>query len=337
MKRERIMVLMHEDLVPPDHVEGPRPTNEPEWQTEYDVVSTLRSNGHEVLKLGINEEIAPIRRAIQSWKPTLAFNLLEEFRGSCLYDQHVVSYLELLRMPYSGCNPRGLTIARDKALSKKILNYHRVAVPKFFVVPMGRKIRLPKHLDFPLIVKSLVADASLGIAQASVVDSFDKLQERVEFIHTRLETDAIVEEYIDGRELYVGVMGNSRLTLLPTWELNLQNLPSGANRIATEKVKWDPGYRKKHKIVWQKAELDGDVDNRIKKLSGRIYRRLGLSGYARLDFRLSATGHPYLIEANPNPDISRNGEFAESAAVHGVNYSELLNRLVRKSVKRRVV
>src|SRR5690606_19560 len=155
---------------------------------------------------------------VENFKPDIVFNLLEEFHGETLYAQNVVSLLELLRVPYTGCNPRGQMLARGKDLSKKLLKYHRVPVPAFAVFPIGRKVRRPGRLKFPLIVKSLSEDASRGIAQASVVDSDEKLNERVAFIHKRIKTAAIAEEYIDGREIYVGVIGNDRLQVLPVWE-----------------------------------------------------------------------------------------------------------------------
>ena len=336
MKKLRVMVLMHESLVPPESLEGKSQKEIEQWRTEYDVVTTLKEAGHEVLQLGVGDEILPIREGIKEWEPDIAFNLLEAFHGECVYDQHVVSYLELMRQHYTGCNPRGLTLARDKALSKKVLMYHRVKVPAFMVVPMGRKARRPRRLGFPLIVKSLVAEASCGIAQASVVGNDEKLEERVRFIHERVGTDAIVEEYIDGREIYVGVMGTKRLEVFPAWEIILDNLPPDAVRIATEKVKWDPSYQKRHQITWKKAALPVESEDRLAKLSKRIYRALNLSGYARLDFRMDAQGQLFLLEANPNPNIAWEDEFAMSAKAMGVEYPRLLERILRLGMRRDV-
>lgn len=336
MKKLRVMVLMHKSLVPPESLEGKSQKEIEQWRTEFDVVTTLKEAGHQVLQLGVGDEILPIREGIKEWEPDIAFNLLEAFHGECVYDQHVVSYLELMRQHYTGCNPRGLTLARDKALSKKVLMYHRVKVPAFMVVPMGRRARRPRRLGFPLIVKSLVAEASCGIAQASVVDNDEKLEERVRFIHERVGTDAIVEEYIDGREIYVGVMGTKRLEVFPAWEIILDNLPPDAVRIATEKVKWDPSYQKRHQITWKKAALPVESEDRLAKLSKRIYRALNLSGYARLDFRMDAQGQLFLLEANPNPNIAWEDEFAMSAKEMGVEYPRLLDRILRLGMRRDV-
>ena len=166
MKKLRILTLVHEDLGPPENVEGIDTTAQP-WRMEFDIIATLREMGHEVSPLGVRSDLSIIREAIEGWKPHIAFNLLEEFDGQATYDQNVISYLELLRMPYTGCNPRGIMLARDKALAKKILMYHRIPVPDFAVYPIGRRITRPRRLGFPLIVKSLIEEASLGISQAS--------------------------------------------------------------------------------------------------------------------------------------------------------------------------
>lgn len=336
MKKLRVMVLMHKELLPPDSLAGKTRKEIDEWRTEYDVVSTLKECGHDVLQLGVGDEILPIRTGIDDFKPDIVFNLLEAFNGECTYDQNVVAYLELLRQRYTGCNPRGLTLARDKALSKKILNYHRIRVPAFAVFAMGKKIKRPSRLEFPLIVKSLVEEASYGISQASVVENDEKLVERVKFIHERVGTDAIVEQYIKGRELYVGVMGTDRLKVFPIWELMLDNLPKDAVKIATEKVKWDPEYQKRHAIAWRQAKVTKEEEVKIWKISKRIYRRLGLSGYARLDYRLGEDGEVYLLEANPNPNIAKNDEFATSAIAMGLEYPKLLEKLLRIGLKRPV-
>src|SRR2546429_8113307 len=208
MKRLRVLVLVHPQLVPPDSLEGHSEQEINNWKTEYDVVSTLREAGDEVGPWGVRDELKPIRDEIESWKPDVVFNLLEQFHGEAVYDQNVASYLELLRIPYTGCNPRGLVLARGKDLSKKLLTCHRIPLPAFAVFPMRRKVKRPARLGLPLIVKSLSEDASYGISQASVVDTDEKLAERVAFIHERIGTAAIAEQYIDGRELDVGVLGN---------------------------------------------------------------------------------------------------------------------------------
>ncbi|MBW8058541.1 MAG: D-alanine--D-alanine ligase [candidate division NC10 bacterium] len=333
MKKLRVLALMHERLVPPDDPTGVDLATV-DWKTEYDVVATLREMGHEVQAVGVGSDLAVIRRAVDEWKPHIAFNLLEEFDGVAVYDQNVVAYLELLRIPYTGCNPRGLMLARDKALSKKILAYHRLLVPEFAVFPLGRAVRRRKRLSFPLIVKSVSQEASLGISQASIVDNEEKLRERVAFIHKSVGTNAIVERYIEGRELYVGVLGNMRLRVFPIWELFLGGMPDEVRHIATARVKWSPAYREKHGIKSGEAKgLPEGMPEGIRHLAKRVFRALNLSGYARLDLRLDPNGKVHVLEANPNPEVAYGEDFAESAEKAGVSYEALLQRLLQLGLR----
>jgi len=329
MRKLRVLVLMDETLVPPDSIEGLSDKEIADWKMEFDVVVTLEELGHDVHKLGVGSDLGTIREALAEVKPHIAFNLLEDFHGISIYDQHVVSYLELLRQPYTGCNPRGLMLAHDKALCKKILTYHRIRVPDFAVFPPGRVVRRPARLRFPLMVKSTTEEGSVGIAQASIVKDDDKLKERVAFIHEKVGTAALAEEYIEGRELYVGVIGNRRLETLPIWELTFKGWPDGAHRIATSKVKWDLAYQKERKIKTQRARgLPPGAAERIPRLCRRIYRALGMSGYARIDLRLTAGGDVYVLEANPNPQLSFGEDFAESAEKAGISYEQLIQRIM---------
>jgi D-alanine-D-alanine ligase len=328
MKRLRILVLMHEDLVPPDPLNGQEVAGA-EWKTEYDVVSTLRKLGHDVKPLGVKSDLGVLRSAVEDWKPHIAFNLLEEFDGVAVYDQNVVSYLELLHVPYTGCNPRGLMLARDKALSKKLFSFHRIPFPDFMVVPQGRTVKRPKGLSFPLIVKSVTEEASHGISQASIVQDDVKLKERVEFIHANIGTGALIERYIEGREFYVGVMGNGHVHVLPVWELIMDKLPDDARRIATERVKWSRAYQDKYGIRSEEAgNLPEGKAGEIQHLAKRVYRALGLSGYARIDVRMDAAGSVYVLEANPNPQISHDEDFSDSAEKDGYPYKDLLQELL---------
>ena len=183
MRPRRLLVLMHEALVPPASIKGVPAKEVAEWKTEYDVVAGLSNLGHDVRPLGVSNDLGVLRDAIVDWKPDIHFNLLEEFHGVTIYDQHVVSYLELMQQCYTGCNPRGLMLAHDKALSKKILSYHRISVPDFTVYPLGRVVKRAQRLKFPLLVKSATEEASLGISQASIVTSDEKLKDRVAFVH----------------------------------------------------------------------------------------------------------------------------------------------------------
>lgn len=327
-RKLRVLVMVHENLVPPETTDGLTEKDIQPWKTEYDVITTLRGMGHEVYPVGLYSDLTVLRRALEEHKPHIAFNLLEEFHGYSIYDQHVISYLELKRQPYTGCNPRGLTLAHDKALTKKILAFHRIQVPNFAVFPLKRKVRRPNRLKFPLLVKSISEEGSVAISQASIVYDDEKLAERVEFVHRQTGTHAIAEQYIDGREIYVGVIGNQQLQTFTPWELIIKNLPDGAPNIATGKLKWDYKYQAKVGVVTQAARLTPELRRRFERTSKRIYRLLSLSGYARLDYRLTEDGQLYLLEANPNPNISYGEDFAESAHHAGVKYEALLQKIL---------
>jgi D-alanine-D-alanine ligase len=194
---------------------------------------------------------------------------------------------------------------------------------------MGRVPKKPKRLSFPLIVKSLTYDASVGISQASVVEDDEKLRERVKFIHESVGTDAIVEQYIDGRELYVGLLGNHRLRVFPVWEMHLSKLPEEARKIATDRVKWSAKYQKKYGIKTGEAKgLTEEQVRQIQRICKRTYRILGLSGYARIDLRMETSGKVYVIEANANPQLAYGEDLAESAEKAGVPYEKLIQRIL---------
>jgi D-alanine-D-alanine ligase len=333
-RRLRVLVLMETGNRPPADLETLSEQERHLFKTENDVLTTLRALGHDVRELEIHHELAPIREVLEEWKPHVVFNMIEAFFGLREMDQHVVSYLEMLLVPYTGCNPRGLVLARDKALAKKILSYHRIHVPRFDVVHPGRRLRRAKTLKFPLIVKSLTEEGSVGIAQASVVWDYDELDARVKFIHESITGDALIEEFIDGREIYVGVFGNKRLTVLPPWELFFENTAPGAMAIATQKVKHNLAYQVKHGISEGEADIDPAVRAKLVATAKRIYRNLLLDGYARLDFRLRADGTAFFIEANPNPEIARKEEFAQSALKAGISYEKLIETIVSLGVRR---
>lgn len=329
MKRLRVMVLMKEDLVPPENLKGCSEKEILEWQSEYDVLTALKAMGHEVFSAGVLDDLGVLRRALEEHKPHVVFNLLEEFHGTPLYEHYVVSYLELVRQPYTGCNPRGLMLSHDKAVAKQVLAYHRVPMPGFAVFPRDRAVRRPRRLPFPLLVKSVADDGSLGIAQASIVRSDEKLDERVRFVHEQCQCDAIAEQYVEGRELYVGLLGNQRVRTLPVWEMFFTDIPEGAAPIATAKVKWDLKYQKRHGIETRAAEdLPPGAEEKILRLCKRIYRALSLSGFARIDLRLAEDGRPYVLEANPNPNVAREEDFALAAKAAGIGYEALLQKIL---------
>lgn len=323
---KRILLLVHNDLVPetnkaPDRFDCP-------WVTEYDVLTTLEKLGYEVKVLGLIDDIHLLIKEILEFKPYCVFNLLEEFNSDTQSDYKILALLDMMRIKYTGCNPKGLLLARDKAISKKILKHHKIGTPKFFTMSKKGKRKIPKTLNYPLIVKCLFEEASLGIAKASVVTNKEKLLERVEYIHTKLNEDAIIEEFIPGKEIYVGVLGNIKLSSLPLWELRYENVEEPSKEIYSEQAKWNKKYRKRKGIHSQVANLPKEVENKIIKIVKNTYRVLNLSGYARIDLRLTEDNQIYILEANPNPNIASDDEFAESALAVGIKYKDLIDKLI---------
>jgi D-alanine-D-alanine ligase len=330
MKKLRVLMLVHVTLVPPEDLSDPDDPRMETYRTEYDVKQALTALGHEVRVVGVYDDLAPVRKTIEEWKPHIAFNLIEDFAGVSAFDYYMVSYLAMMKIPYTGCNPRGLVLARDKALSKKLLAFHRIEVPEFTVFPVGRVVRPSRQMKYPVIVKSLTEEGSVGIAQASFVENAEQLRERVTLIHEKFQGDAIAEQYINGRELYVTVLGNTRLRVLPIRELAFKETPEGRPRLATYKVKWDAKYRERWGIDYGfAAHLPNGMEERVAKLCKRIYRILDLTGYARIDLRLTPAGELYVLEANPNPGIARDEDSTLSAKKAGIGYKDFIQLIVQ--------
>ena len=324
----KVLTLVHESLVPPKKASA-KEVAWADWKTEYTVCRALSDLGHDVSVVGVSDDLAHLQERIREIQPDIIFNLLEEFNGEPLYDQNIVSLLELLEVPYTGCCPQGLTLGRDKAVAKKILDYHGIPTARFQVFPMDRKFKTSRDLRFPMIVKSLIEEASLGISQDSVVRSEKRLRQRVEFIHRTLATDALVEEYIPGRELYVGVLGNDRKEVLPIWELEFGDLGKKSLPIATQRLKFNKDYCQKHGVRRGPARnIAPSVRKEIEDLCLKAYGALRLNGYARMDLRLTPEGEIYFLEVNPNPELARGEDLANAAQHAGISYSELIGRII---------
>ncbi len=337
MKKLRVMMVVHWSLVPPDDLKAKDDPRMEKYRTEHDVKQALLRIGHEVQVIGVYDDLAPLRKTIEEWKPDIAFNLLEDFAGNSALDYYVVSFFEMMRLPYTGSNPRGLLLARDKALSKKLLAFHRIHVPDFEVFPFGKKLgRRLRRMVYPVIVKSLMEEGSIGIAKASYVENEKELRERVTLIHEKVKGDAIAEQFIDGRELYVTVMGGLKLEVLPIRELVFGNMEPGVPKMATYKVKWDAKYRERWGIEYQFARnLPSSVVEHIGHVCKRIYRTLNMSGYGRIDLRLDANGKVYVLEANPNPGIARDEESTLSALKGGFSYDSFIQHILNLGLKAR--
>jgi len=301
-----------------------------DWKTEANVLEALQQLGCVTEHLAIFDDTDLIRQKFQSFQPELIFNLADQFKNNRAFDQNIVSFLELHGVPFTGCGSTGLTLCKHKGISKKILGYNRIRVTDLVVIPRGKRVVRPKRLAFPILVKPLKEEASLGIAQASFVENDDQFKERVAFIHEKYDNDVIAEEYIEGRELYVSVLGNHRLQVFPLRELVFKEVPPDEPKIATYKAKWDEEYRKRWGIQNEFArELDPALIRRIEQACKKIYRLLAIDGYGRLDLRLTSENEIVFIEANPNPVLARDEDFAQSALGAHLAYPQLVERIAQ--------
>lgn len=335
-KKLRVLLLVHSTLVPPEDLDDYEDPRMETYRTEYDVKEALKSLGHEIRIVGTFDDLAPIRGAIEDWQPDIVFNLLEEFAGNPAFDYYVVSYLEMMNIPYTGCNPRGLVLARDKALSKILLSHHHISVPDFVTFPRGRALRRNRRWRFPMVVKSLMWEGSVGMAQASYVTNEQQLRERVELIHEITRGDAIAERYIDGRELYVTVLGNTKLTVLPFREIIFRDPESRMFvKLATAKVKWDAKYRDRWGIDYRFAinNLPSGYPERVTAICKKACRVLDLNGYIRFDLRLGPGKKIYMLEANPNPAIADNDDCSFSAEKAGMSYEQFIQRILNLGLR----
>jgi len=302
-------------------------------EMEFHVVEALRLLGHtvEVLPFGpdVQETISRLRRLA----PDLVFNLTEHFRGDRRMDACIAGLLDLLGIPYTGSGPDGLLLCRDKATCKRILGHHHIRVPPFATVSPGRT-RCPRHIGFPMVVKPQYEDGSDGISLASLVSNEQQAAERIRMIHHRLSQPAICEQFVKGREIYVGIIGNQRLHAFPPRELFFGRTDGDGPLIATARVKRDAEYRRKWQITYGHADLSPPLLKQVLRISKRIYRILRLRDYGRIDLRITHTGEIVFLEANPNPDLSYGEDLAEAAQQEGLEHTELVRRIVKLALAR---
>ena len=304
-------------------------------EAEYDVARALIAQGHDVLMVGVADQLPPVLERLAAFQPKLVFNGCESFRGHARHEYALATVLEMHGYRYTGSSPTGLLVARNKSLTKKILAYHGIRVPAFAEFHEDEKLVRPSELRFPLIVKPLLEDASIGIAQASVVEDDASLGQRVEFIHEKYHQAAIVEELVEGREVYVGLIGNDDLEVLPLTEMTFGEPEIGEHRIATYKAKWDEEYRKKKKIknVFAKG-VSEELTRRIGEICSTAFHALWLQDYGRVDVRLAHDNEVYVLEVNPNPFIAAEHELAEAAEKSGLKYNAFIQRIVDEAMAR---
>lgn len=317
--------------------EDPQFEGEPQKPTtEYHVIQSLRHIGHKVSALAVDMNIPQIVQTLADNPPHLVFNLTEQYGGDRTYDKNIAACLELLDIPFTGAGAMGLMLCRDKRLCKQLLGLHKIRVPAFLSFPPGRRFQCSGRLNFPMVVKPALEDGSEGIANASIVSTPDALRERVAFVHARWNQPAIAEEYIPGRELYVGILGNTRLTVLPVRECCFEGTgddPDGPTML-TYRAKWNDEYREKWKINFGFAELESGLLKKIEKTCKKVYRVLHLQDYGRIDLRLRSDGSVVVLEANPNPDIAYGEEVAEAAEKAGMDFEALMQHIVQLARRR---
>lgn len=334
-KRLKILLLFDSPYFTPRGYDFKKEFKDLDWMTEDDVFRSLLESGHQVNLLGIYNDIEILFEEIKENRPEIVFNLAEVFNQKSHFDKNIVGLLEILGIPYSGASPDSLLICNNKALSKKILSFHKIKIPNFYTFYKRHRIWLPKRLKLPLIVKPLCEEASRGISSASVVDSEESLVERVKFIHAKMDMAAIVEEYIEGREFYVSVLGNRRIKVFPPREMKFGQIPEDEPRIATYKAKWDYNYREKWGIKNVFAgRLPNGVNEKIIDICKRAYRALNIQCYARFDIRVTSSGSVYIIEPNANPCLARYDELGQSAEKAGIPYNELIQKIINLGSQR---
>ena len=334
-RKLKVLLLFDSPSTKPKGYDYKEEFKEIDWMTEDDVNRALKQLGHQVTLLGLCKDIKVLIEQVNEEKPDIVFNLAEVFKQKTYFDKNVVALLEVLEVPYTGATPKSLAICGDKALTKKILTFHKIKVPHFHSFYKAHRIWLPRKLHLPLIVKPLLEEASRGISQASVVDSEEALVERIKFIHEKMNMDAIAEEYIDGREFYVSILGNRRVHVLPLREMKFGEVGEDEPRVATYKAKWDYEYREKWGIKNVFAgRLAGDLEERITDICKRAYRVLDMRCYARFDIRVTPEGVVYILEANANPCLAKYDEFAQSAEKAGITYPKLVQKIINLALNK---
>jgi D-alanine-D-alanine ligase len=315
--------------------EAPTPERRraPQKTDVMEIAEVLRRARHEVFFVAVDGSRRCLTR-LATVRADLLFNLVESYGEDDSKEPHVASYYELLGLRYTGSGPRGLHLGMDKALTKKVLNFHGITTPKFATVFRGR-VGWAHDLDFPVIVKPVREDGSIGIGFSALVDNIKNLMERIDDLHAEFNQPVLVEEYIEGRELYVGVLGNAQPQAFPPVELDLSHLPKGTPRIAGTEVKWQEGTRAYRGSRYRVAgDLPEGVVESLQQAALTAFHALHLRDYARFDFRLAAGYKAYLIEANPNAHLYSRGEFMKGARASGRTYPQTILEIVDLALTR---
>jgi len=308
------------------------------------VEAALRSKGHEVSRVAADADVAPVIAGLRSFEPDLVFNLAESFADVSALESNVAALLNLLGLRYTGSSPAGLLLAGDKSLTKKILNFHGIQTPEFATVYRGA-VDWVGNIEFPVIVKPPQEDASIGITGASVVSDLKDLFARIDALQAEFKQPVLIEQFVEGREFYCGVMGNLEPRALPVIELDFSGLPAGAPRIASWDAKWGadgsgagPGAEKSAEFAGTKSvfpeNLDAQLVERIQETAVNAFQALRLRDYARIDLRVAPDDEIFVIEVNPNCYLEKGAEFARAADRAGIAYDALIEEIVERATAR---
>ena len=313
--------------------------SENENSKEYDqvvpqVARTLRRLGHRVSVLGVHGDVKRLIAGLSRRKPELVFNLMEMFGDNVFGDIPVTGLLDLLGLRYTGSGPGELYLSQDKGLTKKLLAFEDILYPRYAVFSRQAAFETGGNLRMPLFVKPLRSDASLGIGGKSLVHDAVALMERVAAIHKELEDSALAEEYIDGREFYVGVLGNSQPKALPPVEVDFTGFPEGVPKVMDSKAKWDERSKEYKGTKSVIATLPDELRAKLQKVAVDAYRALRVKDYGRVDLRLTETGEIYVLEVNASCYLEKSSEFAMAAAASGLDYPRLIERIVNLASER---
>jgi D-alanine-D-alanine ligase len=324
---------LEQDAPEPPPVTPKKAKKRREKPDREEIADALTKRGHEISSHCLDGKARSLK-AVAGIECDLVFNLTESYAGDDTKDVNIAAYLDLLGLPYTGSGPSGLLLAQDKAVAKRLFTFHGLGTPHFATMYQGR-LHWSDDIHFPVIVKPKREDGSIGIEFSAVVGSIKELMERIDALHADLDSPVLVEEYIEGRELYVAVLGNETPTALPVVELDLSDLPEGTPRIAGTEVKWERGtdaYKKTKLRIPE--DLSEDTVAELQDVAVRAYRALEIRDYGRVDMRLAPDGKIYILEVNPNPWLHTTAEFALAAKQTGRDYPTLIEEILNVAMAR---
>lgn len=304
-------------------------------EEKEDIAKALQSLGYKTSIFNVDGNISRLVNFLEEEQPDLIFNLCESVENEAIHEMHIAGIYELYGIPYTGSGPLTLGTALNKTRVKEILHFHGLPTPRFQVIKSPIRINLDENLTYPLIVKPSREDASIGIDKSSIVNNINELRKRVRYIVEQYDQPALVEEYIDGRELNVAIMGNRKPEVFPISEIDMSTLPKEYPRIITYNAKWMKETEEyEHTKGVCPALLPPELEAEIKGIALQVYQLIGCRDYARVDFRLSKDHRPYILEINPNPDISDEAGFARSARAAGLSFDQFVAKLLECTLER---